>query len=132
MTLYRTQTEALQAQGHRIGVVLDPDDDPEELAPYFADIGLVAIHFKTFTDGRGYSTARLLRDRLGFAGELRAVGDVLRDQLYFLHRCGFNAFSLRPDQDLAAALDAFGDYAWNPFSGPAPSEDRGGIEQSLL
>ena len=58
----------------------------------------------------------LLRTRHGFAGELRAVGDILRDQLYFLNRCGFNAFELREDQDLEAALAAFTDYAWQPNS----------------
>lgn len=126
---YRRHAEVLQKQGHRIAILLGPDDEPDAVAPYLADIGLVAIHFPSFTDGRGYSTARLLRGRLNFTGELRAVGDILRDQLYFLQRCGFDAFSLRPDQDVSAALSAFGDYAWAPFSAAAADEDRGRVER---
>ncbi len=124
---YRIHADALQAQRHRIGIVLDPEDEPEAVVPFLANIALVAIRFPTFTDGRGYSSARILRNRFGYSGELRAVGDVLRDQLYFLHRCGFNAFSLRPDQDHVAALDAFADYAWLPLSGISPCDDRDGI-----
>ena len=98
------------------GVWLAPDDSPEALLPWLAGIPLIAIHFPTFTDGRGYSLARLLRNRYGYAGELRAVGDVLRDQLYFLHGCGFDAFQLRADQAPAEALAAFRDYAWRPVT----------------
>lgn len=92
------------------GVCLQPDDDFEALLPDLPQLRLIAVNFPVFTDGRGYSTARLLRERHGYRGELRAVGDVLRDQLYFLHRCGFDAFALRADQDATAALRAFDDY----------------------
>lgn len=92
------------------GVLLQPDDDFEPLVPDLPRLRLVAVNFPVFTDGRGYSTARLLRERHGYRGELRAVGDVLRDQLYFLRRCGFDAFALRADQDAEAALRAFADY----------------------
>ena len=98
----------------RTGVWLAPDDPVEPLLPWLGALPVIAIHFPVFTDGRGYSLARLLRDRHGYGGELRAVGDVLRDQIYFLHRCGFDAFCLRADQPLDEALAAFGDYA--PFS----------------
>jgi uncharacterized protein (DUF934 family) len=60
---------------------------------------LIAVRFPKFGDGRGYSIARLLRERYGYRGELRAVGDVLRDQLLFMKRSGFDSFSLREDQD---------------------------------
>jgi len=93
------------------GVWLQADDAFEELVPYLAQLPLIAVHFASFTDGRGYSVARLLRERYGYRGELRAIGDVLRDQLYFLHRCGFNAFALRSDQSAEAALRAFDDYS---------------------
>ena len=73
---------------------------------------LVAVHFDHFTDGRGYSLARLIRQRYRFVGELRATGDVLRDQLYFLHQCGFDAFALRNDQLVAEALSGARDYSW--------------------
>lgn len=99
-----------------LGVLLMPEDEPERLLPHLGKLALVAVHFPCFADGRGYSTGRLLRARYGFAGELRAVGDILRDQLYFLNRCGFNAFELREDQDLEAALAAFTDYTWQPNS----------------
>lgn len=93
------------------GVWLQPDEDFEPLLPDLDRLPLIAVHFPLFTDGRGYSIARLLRERHGYRGELRAIGDVLRDQLYFLHRCGFDAFALRADQDAEQALRAFGDYS---------------------
>ena len=93
-----------------------PDDDVAPLLPWLATLPLIAIRFPVFTDGRGYSLARLLRGRHGYAGELRAVGDVLRDQLYFLQRCGFDSFALRADQPPEEALAAFHDYSWAPLS----------------
>src|SRR4051794_23757854 len=76
------------------GVRLESSDDPEALAGHLDRLTLVAIHFPTFTDGRGYSIARLLRERYGFKGEIRAVGEVLRDNLFYLSRCGFDSFDL--------------------------------------
>ena len=101
----------------RAGVWLGPDDELEPVLPWLADMPLIAIRFPVFTDGRGYSLARLLRNRHGYRGELRAVGDVLRDQLYFLHHCGFDAFLLRADQLPHEALAAFRDYSWEPVTG---------------
>ncbi len=98
------------------GVWLGPDDDVAPLLPWLAMLPLIAIRFPVFTDGRGYSLDRLLRGRHGYAGELRAVGDVLRDQLYFLQRCGFDSFALRADQPPEEALAAFHDYSWAPLS----------------
>ena len=72
---------------------------------------VIAIEFRTFNDGRGYSTARLLRERYGWRGELRAVGDVLRDQIFYLARCGFDAFELQDGQDVDAVLAAFNDFS---------------------
>ncbi|AVR88349.1 MULTISPECIES: DUF934 domain-containing protein [Thauera] len=125
IALYRAHADALRHLGHRIGIALGPEDDPEVVLPYMAHVSLIAIRFPNFTDGRGYSTARLLRSRFGYAGELRAIGDVLRDQLYFLHRCGFDAFALRPDQDPDDALGAFGDYTWRPVFGAAAAAQPG-------
>ena len=65
---------------------------------------------RTF-DGRGYSQARLLRERLGFKGEIRATGDVFRDAMYYMHRCGINEFEMQPGQDLKDALNAFKDFS---------------------
>ncbi|MDD9818332.1 MAG: DUF934 domain-containing protein [Gammaproteobacteria bacterium] len=91
----------------RLGVLLGCEDPLEELVPFLAGIPLLALLFEKFTDGRCYSIARLLRDRHGYRGELRAVGDVLRDQLFFMQRCGINSFQLREDLDLEDALQAF-------------------------
>jgi uncharacterized protein (DUF934 family) len=100
----------------RTGVWLAPDDSLDALLPRLAELPVIAIHFPVFTDGRGYSLARLLRGRHGYAGELRVVGDVLRDQVYFLHRCGFNAFCPRADQPLDEVLAALRDYSWMPVT----------------
>ena len=110
------ERESLEKAGYTVGVWLAPDDAPEALISRLPQIPVIAIQFPSFTDGRGYSLARLLRQRYGFAGELRAFGDVLRDQIYFLHQCGFNAFCLRPDQDIAAAVAALEDYSWPPMA----------------
>lgn len=85
--------------GHeiRLGVRLAGDDRVEDLADDLPCIDLVAIEFPKFTDGRGYSTARILRERYGYGGEIRAVGNVLRDQLAFMHRCGFDSVELESD-----------------------------------
>jgi len=69
------------------------------------------VNFSAFGDGRGYSIARLLRERYGWRGELRAIGVVVRDHLFFMAGCGFDAFMLREDQDAAEALTAFGDFS---------------------
>lgn len=81
-----------------------------ELVKNISAAPAIAIDFPAFTDGRGYSIARLLRERFGYRGEIRAVGDVLVDQLHYMQRCGFNAMALRDDQhpdDALRALNAF-------------------------
>lgn len=83
----------------------------DELARRLLDAPLIAVDFPKFTDGRGYSLARLLRERYAFAGEIRAVGDVLVDQLYFMSRCGFDGLSLREDQWLEDAQRALGAFS---------------------
>lgn len=88
------------------GVWLKPQDDPAQLLPDLPTLPVIALGFPVFTDGRAYSQARLLRQRYGFQGELRAIGDVLTDQLAAMARCGFDAFLLRADQSPAAALAA--------------------------
>ncbi|MGR2737002.1 DUF934 domain-containing protein [Billgrantia sp. Q4P2] len=82
-----------------------------ELAEKLAGAPLIAIDFPKFTDGRGYSLARLLRERYGYEGEIRAIGDVLVDQVFFLTRCGFDALSLREDQWLEDALQALNAFS---------------------
>jgi uncharacterized protein (DUF934 family) len=107
LPLWREQRAALLARAGRTGVWLEPADDPAELFANAPLPELIAVRFPAFTDGRGYSIARLLRERHGYRGEVRAIGDVLHDTLFDLLRCGFDAFALRADQDPAEALAAF-------------------------
>ena len=90
---------------------LEPGDDPARVADRLGAVARVEVNFPRFTDGRGYSIARLLRERHGYQRELRAVGDVQRDQLCYLSRCGFDAFLLREGEDPEAALAALGDFS---------------------
>lgn len=107
---WRTDSAAWTARAGRVGVELSTADDPAELAGDLDRLSLIAVRFPAFTDGRGYSIARLLRDRYRWTGELRAVGDVLRDQLLALARCGFDTFALADDVDASRALTAFGEF----------------------
>ncbi|WKL58113.1 DUF934 domain-containing protein [Asticcacaulis sp. ZE23SCel15] len=94
----------------RYGVRVNPGDDIRLLTPYMEKIALVEVNFPGYRDGRGYSTARILRSDLNYQGEIRAVGDVLRDQLFLMLRCGFNEFVLKdadPEGAIKAATDRF-------------------------
>jgi uncharacterized protein (DUF934 family) len=93
------------------GVIWPNDRRVAELAPYLDWIALVALVFPTFKDGRAYSQARLLRERYEFRGEMRATGQVLRDQLLFLHRAGFDAFEVTKDKDAAVFVEALQRYS---------------------
>jgi uncharacterized protein (DUF934 family) len=86
------------------GVWLASDEAPEDIADDVGLFRIVGIDFPKFADGRGYTSARLLRERFRFEGEIRAIGDVLQDQLYLMKRCGIDAFAVRPDKDIHAAL----------------------------
>ena len=111
LAAWREQRAALLARTGRLGVWLESTDDPAQIAGDLQHFALIAVNFPQFTDGRGYSIARLLRERYRWQGELRAVGDVLRDQLFYLSRCGFDAFALRAGEDAQAALAAFDDFS---------------------
>jgi uncharacterized protein (DUF934 family) len=92
-------------------ILLQPTDDPAAVAARLPNVSRVEINFPKFGDGRGFSIARLLRERYGYRGELRAVGQVARDHLYMMEKCGFDAFLLRDGEDADEALAAFGDYS---------------------
>ena len=92
-------------------LVLEPTDDPALVAGAVGLAGVIAVNFPKFSDGRGYSLGRLLRERYGYKGELRAVGEVARDHLHAMEQCGFNAFQLREGEDPREALAAFGDFS---------------------
>ncbi|TAM49070.1 MAG: DUF934 domain-containing protein [Paraburkholderia sp.] len=111
--LWKQAREALVAARGKdaLGVWLAPDEEPADLVADFDKISLIGVEFPVFRDGRGYSTARLLRERYGWRGELRSIGDVLRDQLNFMARCGFDAFAVRADKDIHDALRAFEEFS---------------------
>ena len=108
--LWTVERERLLARGTPVGVRLEASDDPASLVDELPRLALVAVDFPKFTDGRGYSIARLLRERHGYAGSLRAVGDVLRDQLFYMLRCGFDSFAMKHPEQLDDALSAWNDF----------------------
>ncbi len=99
-----------------LGIQLNAGDTADLLAADSQGFALVNVEFPKFADGRGYSAARLLRERYGFTGQLRAVGDVLFDQLFYMMRCGFNAMAMRADQDLDLAVQGFETFS-TPYQG---------------
>lgn len=107
LAVWRARQAELQARGAPLGVWLDVGEGPEAIADELAAFAVIGVNFPKFTDGRGYSTARLLRQRHGFTGEIRAIGDVLHDQLFLMARCGFDAFALKDGKSVEAALRAF-------------------------
>ena len=92
-------------------VVLEPTDDPRAIADKLPGLKLVAVNFPKYADGRGYSIGRLLRERYGYRGELRAIGVVARDHLQLLAQCGFDSFQLREGEDAQAALAGLDDFS---------------------
>lgn len=111
LALWTSERDALSFRLGRIGVWLETDADPGSIAQDLPRFDVIAVRFASFSDGRGHSLARLLRERHGYRGELRAIGEVLRDQLYYLSRCGFDTFALRADQDPQQALSALDDFS---------------------
>jgi uncharacterized protein (DUF934 family) len=107
---WQAQRETLAARRDPLGAWLEPHDDPASIASDLAAFALIAVRFPKFTDGRGYSIAALLRTRHGYKGELRAFGDVGRDQLFYLKRCGFDSFALPTHRDPEAALAGLEDF----------------------
>ena len=91
---FESERDALVARSGALGVWLRSDQSPDALTDDLDRIALVALDFPTFADGRAYSSARLLRERYGFKGELRAIGDVLCEQLSFMVRSGFDSFEM--------------------------------------
>ena len=105
LAVWLAQHEALAARAAgSVGVWIGPDESADAIKGELEQFGVVAIDFPKFTDGRGYSIAYNVRKRIGYTGELRAIGDVLRDQLFSMHRVGFDAFAARPDRDIHDAL----------------------------
>lgn len=109
--LWQLRREDLSERRGRIGLLLEAWNEPDGLTPDLPRFALIAVRIAKSADGRAYSLARLLRERHCYQGEIRAIGDVLPDHLFFMAQCGFDAFALREDQEpdeALAAFDAFG------------------------
>jgi uncharacterized protein (DUF934 family) len=110
LTVWEAQRTMLQKRAD-IGVWIASHERPEVLKEDVAKLSVIAVDFPKFSDGRGYSIAYNLRARLGFTGELRAIGDVLRDQMFYMQRVGFNAFATREDRSIHDALKSLSDFS---------------------
>jgi uncharacterized protein (DUF934 family) len=111
LALWLARKDEILTRQIPFGVWLESNEGAETLAADLEHLPVIGVNFPKFTDGRGYSTARLLRERYAFAGEIRAIGDVLQDQLFFMKRCGFDAFALREDKNIDAALSSLNDFS---------------------
>lgn len=122
--VWLAQCDALRsrADAGEVAVSLAPTFRVEDIAQDVQRFAMIAVEFPKFIDGRGYSTARLLRERYAYRGELRAVGNIGRDQLFYLKRVGFDAFLIPPGQDAAAALQSLNDF---------PEVYQGAVDQPL-
>lgn len=111
LNLWLDHSHALKARDGGLGVWLNSDEEVEAIADDLEHFQVIALNFPVFSDGRSYSNARLLRDRYGYKGEVRAIGDVLRDQLFLMKRCGFDAFVIREDRNAEEALESLKDFS---------------------
>lgn len=107
---WNAEHDSLKAAGAPTGVVLRSSESPDDIVDLHA-LALVAVDFPAFTDGRGYTSARMLKTRLGYRGEIRAVGDVMRDEMFLMRRCGVDSFAVKPGKDIEKALSAFDDFS---------------------
>ena len=103
--------EALLKRSGKVGVIWPNNRDLDDLVPYLDRLAAVALVFPSFRDGRAYSQARLLRERHGYDGEMRATGQVLRDQFVFMSRAGFDAFEVKKDADADAFAETVKRYS---------------------
>ena len=127
LAVWRARRNEWLAAGTPVGVWLAADEGPEALADDLARLPVIGVDFPKFTDGRSYSNARLLRERYAYTGEIRAIGDVLQDQLFYMRRCGIDAYALRADKDLEqalAGLRAFSDSYQAAVDQPRPLFQR--------
>lgn len=105
------QQDVLADRAGAVGVWIDSHEEIEAFADGIIDLPVISINFPKFADGRGFSLARLLRERYGYSGEIRAIGEIIRDQLFLMQRCGFNAFAFDTELDLAEASKSLQDFS---------------------
>jgi uncharacterized protein (DUF934 family) len=108
---FLADADALSRRLGKTGVIWPNNRDVDDLVPYLDRLAVVALVFPTFRDGRAYSQARLLRERHNYRGELRATGQVLRDQFVFMLRAGFDAFEVKKDSDAEAYVNTVKRYS---------------------
>jgi uncharacterized protein (DUF934 family) len=109
-TYWQANRDALLKRDTEHAVWIDGDIETEALLDDLDNFTIIALDFPAFKDGRSYSHACLLRERYSYKGELRAIGDVLRDQLFFMQRCGINSYEVREDKDIEEALEGLNDF----------------------
>lgn len=116
---WNAERDALLARKDPVGIRLQSDQSPELIDGDLDRFALVQLEFPQFRDGRAYSYARILRERYGYTGEVRAVGDVLMEQLHYMQRSGFNAFELEADDPMAQYQTAMADFSvwYQPAAG---------------
>jgi uncharacterized protein (DUF934 family) len=118
LVVWQDHWERLVTRPDPIGVLLASHEHPEVIGDDVDQLNLIALEFPTFRDGRAYSYARLIRERYGFTGELRAVGDVLLEQLHYMERVGFNAFEIDSEDPIIEFETAAKDFSvWYQPSG---------------
>lgn len=119
---WQAEREQLLKRTGKLGVCINGDHKLRDIADDLKHFDLIALDFPKLGDGRCFSHARLLRERYGYKGELRAVGYVLRDLLFFMHRCGIDSFQIRDGKDIEDALKAFSEFSvkYQPAADGAP------------
>ena len=124
LAVWLVRRDEIVARAQPLGLLLQPADRVEDVAADVSRFALIAVNFPKFVDGRGYSTASLLRQRYGYTGELRAVGDVLHDQLFYMRRVGFDSFALKDGKNaplaIAASFATFSDAYQGSTRQPQP------------
>ena len=108
---WQTFSDQLDSHDGSVGVIIEGNADIEDIIEPLLKLPLIAINFPKFVDGRAFSSARLIRERYEYTGEIRAVGGFIRDQLYYLSRCGFNAFKFDDSVDLTESAKSLQDFS---------------------
>jgi len=108
---WQTFSDQLDSHDGSVGVIIEGNADIEDIIEPLLKLPLIAINFPKFADGRAFSSARLIRERYEYTGEIRAVGGFIRDQLYYLSRCGFNAFKFDDSVDLTESAKSLQDFS---------------------
>ena len=111
LAVWLARKAEIAARGQAVSIYLAASEGPEAIANDLACFDVIAVDFPKFTDGRSYSSARLLRERYGYQGEIRAIGDVLQDQLFFMKRVGIDAYAVRADKNIEQALAGLRDFS---------------------